>query len=231
MDAKTKNAISYNLYKILTGGDSYDEFKIALEYALVKGFPIDYIYPERPFGQPFISILLQHSGWLDEHLTKGLYDTVRFLLNKGADVNITDNVGCNVLMYATYYSIKHIPQDIFARIVRDTKDLELPAPAYPDTNMVRIPPQTTALVLAAKGYLWKSYREKYKTNCWNCIETLLEAGADIDKLNSENVASFTLDREEKRYYKDFVDKMIRYKEQMVQLNNNNPAQADWDYEL
>lgn len=236
MDEQNKNRI-YDQFEHLWISNLYPKtisakLEALLINALKQGYPIDYI-PQRSgislLHKALKGDLYRYGIPNPEEFLPPVVNTVRFMLDHGANVNVTDCGGWNALMYACHYLLQYIPQDIFARIVRETKNLEQIAVSYACTNVaVKIPPQTTALVLAARKYLWQC-PNKDKEICWEKIKILIDAGADVGKLNSENVASFTLDSEEERDYKDFMDRIIRYKEQMIQLSN--PAQADWDYEL
>lgn len=198
-----------------------------MEKALAKGYPIDY----RPtptkwiVSHSFVCTLFQRSGWWDKHL---VYDTVRWLLDKGSDVNIVDKYGWNTLMYTCSYSIQHIPQDIFTRIVRETKNLEQTATSiYLWSHMIKAPPQTTDLALAARKNLFQ-YSHEDKESCWENIKILIDAGADVDKLSYEN--TFPFEDNKKQCYKEFMAKILMYKEQVVQVQHQTPCYT-WDYEL
>lgn len=112
------------LYEKLCTLNRGKDFRIALDKALKEGFPIDYLSPKWNCYSTFLCWVIKGSIWKTGDELKDYYDTIRFMLDRRADVNADNKNGWNALMYVCDYAGKHCPQDLFARIVSTTNNLE-----------------------------------------------------------------------------------------------------------
>lgn len=208
-----------------------EQFRTDLAKALKKGFPIDYIPPEpkSDLGKKTIFVgkkTLFHraislgwamiSNYYSQAEKEDYYDTLRFMLDNGANVNIKDSRNFNVLMSLIEISNWNIPIDIFRNIVAKTEDLEHVGDDKFQAS------HRTAFQLWVGYYLY--YREEGAKvdievkNIWEMLTVLIDAGADCDIDESEYAQE---ERELVKELKGRIKEYTEYKETTRRTNKED----------
>lgn len=166
------------------------------------------------------------------------HDLICFMLDQGADVNVTNADNWNGLFFATYACCfqelsygPRFPNDLYERIVRATEDINLRATGDAGKQNLFINHSVkTSFQMLADSYInrfcdYKSNPE-YKECLWHKIRILLDAGAKNELAGEYYVGDELI-------YKGFLDlkkKINLYKEQRSQLKTFS-NELSWDYEL
>ena len=204
------------LFELMTSGCDSNRFESALLEALSKGFPIDFRYNFSDGTSKDGNTLLHASMWINQKLTQRLLDN-------GADVNVEDHNGMNVLLLAVCNIDKFVVEEkgivprYFAEIIEKTKDLNKIPHHLVDTT--------------AFGLLCRTYCVKQDPVILPAIRMLLDAGADIDA--GGDWAKVYSGPDDKKYY-EVGEKLKAYTALYVQQKENlkeTQEAVTYEYEI
>lgn len=236
---KTLKSLLWQFYNGFGASDYINKqelqrFKEKVEAAIADGFPIDYFDSSRSPGPLFYDVLsggTLHEPFLELSVSDEYLEAVKFLLDKGASVNIKDSSGWTGLTHAAYYQGFRMPQELFLRIVEATENVNHIVKDYPFMDGGYLAPDSTALKLLAMNYV---DHEDFRENCWENIKTLIDAGADLKVFNPK-LDSVFLDFNEAQAesYSALTRRMFEYayKERTIQVEDSKNSNCDYDYEL
>lgn len=182
-------------------------FNVLLDKALADGFPIDYCPDNIPDSTPVLHYSLRRKS----------FDFTKVLLDKGANVNITDPDGNNVLMIccAALFSLGSsfdLGDDLFRQIAEQTTDV----------NKKISDPDLTEY--SALGFLMHAHSMDNGQSVLTKIKILIDAGADIYK------SGYVLDPVNPKD-NELINHITQYQEQKAQLEALNNNLTYWEYEL
>lgn len=213
-----------------------EKFRTAVDIALDRDYPIDYIPTSRRVSLFYYVLDLNPTCPTCDSLSKDeYYKTISFLLDKGVNVNLLNQDNWNALMYACNTGL---PSDLLSRIIEVTDDVNHVGERFPYSWNGSALHDTNALQLAAGIFIWEDDfstpedKAAWSNRCWNNIKVLIEAGADLSTLDiiKEDVFLGDNEPENKRAYKKLMALIETYKQQKIQLDAPYPY-PQWDYEL
>lgn len=219
-------------------GEVEEELREALDKAIDDGFYIN--YQSEYDGETLLHRFFHRCSFekWDNDIDE-CRKSINWMLDRGADVNISDHRNWNVLMTACYWQISLLPEDIFTKIVSLTEDINQKGEGV----KIEETPEYTALRLMANGLMHTGFKENpscQNNTCFNNIKTLLDHGAGTEETlakiyddahnNSDSPLFGNNSKEVKvKVYQTLMQFISTYLEQKNQLNT--PNNAAWEYEL
>lgn len=178
-----------------------------------SSFPVD--YRPRDIELTLLHIALIHNN----------DDVAHFLLDKGADVNITDYDGINALMFASHNPV--VSLDLFKRLIKQTENINA-VNSYNVTGYgYRENEETTVIGGLCWSYIHNfngnDINDGWKENILSRIQLLLDAGADPDiEAGWKNIKG---EREPKKMELEAF--IAQYQESKKQLGTTNTLCYDY----